>query len=330
MTKREYSASHDREGVLGFLSKLGAERAPSGEGCGWIAQCPNPDHEDSNPSFAIDIYEKYPDEGPKVWAACRVCRFNGADACDAVGLPRSALVVGAEEFASDGPPRRRAPAPAEEKTESWRDELREDRERMSWLRRHRGLSGHVIRRCLIGWDPKRNAYTLPVFDEVTTPTVETRIVSSVLWWDPERKIRALRGHQRDLYDPAGVLSLGGGVLLCEGEADALSGLSHELPAVGVPGVNGWRDEWADRFDGRLVAISFDCDEAGRDGAERVARALAGHAREVRVVDLRLDDGEDLTDWFVKYRRTADDLKKLIRRTPPGAGPGQRRTREGDQ
>jgi len=44
---------------------------------------------------------------------------------------------------------------------------------------------------------------------------------------------------------------------------------------------------------------------------RAHEFVAAGAREAWAVDLGLEKGEDATDWFVKYGRSADDLRRLI-------------------
>jgi hypothetical protein len=41
----------------------------------------------------------------------------------------------------------------------------------------------------------------------------------------------------------------GYVVLVEGESDCHTLWYHEIPALGIPGVNNWRDEWATYLDG---------------------------------------------------------------------------------
>ncbi len=54
------------------------------------------------------------------------------------------------------------------------------------------------------------------------------------------------------------------VYICEGCIDTLSALQMGYPAVGVPGVTGFREEWFDRFRSvGQVYILFDNDEAGQ-------------------------------------------------------------------
>jgi DNA primase len=54
------------------------------------------------------------------------------------------------------------------------------------------------------------------------------------------------------------------VYVCEGCVDTLSAVQLGLPAVGVPGVQAFRDEWIPLFPaGAHVVVAFDDDEAGR-------------------------------------------------------------------
>lgn len=74
------------------------------------------------------------------------------------------------------------------------------------------------------------------------------------------------------------------VVLTEGALDAIA--RRKLGAglvLGVPGVDGWRDEWASLVKGRTVRIGFDGDAAGDAGAEKLAPKLwaAGAVRVVR-------------------------------------------------
>src|SRR5262249_51789665 len=90
--------------------------------------------------------------------------------------------------------------------------------------------------------------------------------------NPERrngtKLLALRGSTRTLF-PIPEQVKGDLVFLVEGEPDAVRAWSLGLPAIAVPGVAGWRAEWAARFAGRSVVVCFDCDGPGRAAGTRV-------------------------------------------------------------
>ncbi len=105
------------------------------------------------------------------------------------------------------------------------------------------------------------------------------------------------------------------VCIVEGELDALCAISRGLSAITVTGGAGsWRDEWTPFFRGKKVRIIYDCDATGREGAKKVAAILSTVANEVEVIDLGLNDKEDLTDWFVEYDRTEEELEDIVSKT----------------
>ena len=183
--------------------------------------------------------------------------------------------------------------------------LRSDPARLRWLRTQRGLNRATLEALNIGWDGA--AFTVPAF-----------LGSTLLQYYrcvPGGKVTATRGVPRPLYVPAGGLRSGRLVVVCEGEWDAMVAWQADLNAVGRPGAGGrWRDEWTRCLSGRDIALTYDCDAAGRRAAQADEEALiAGGSRSVRRVDLLLGEGEgeDVTDWFVTYQRTRDRLVRLI-------------------
>jgi putative DNA primase/helicase len=55
----------------------------------------------------------------------------------------------------------------------------------------------------------------------------------------------------------------GYVLLVEGESDCQTAWYRDLPAVGVPGVDNWKDEWAEHLNGiSKIFVVVEPDEAG--------------------------------------------------------------------
>ena len=94
------------------------------------------------------------------------------------------------------------------------------------------------------------------------------------------------------------------VLLVEGEPDMIAARSRGLPAIAVPGVDGWRRAWARLLAGREVTVIMDCDEQGRAAAAAIASDLSSLG-DVRVLDLAPDrnDGYDLTDWLLERQQS---------------------------
>lgn len=117
----------------------------------------------------------------------------------------------------------------------------------------------------------------------------------------------------------------GTVILCEGEPDTICAISHGFNAITQTGKNKkWKKKDLRKFEDRDVVIAFDADQAGVMYAkEYAAPELYKVAKTVRIIEWpdfmgKRDDGEwpekhgqDLTDFFVKHRKTEVDLQALI-------------------
>ncbi len=178
----------------------------------------------------------------------------------------------------------------------------------------RGWTPPVMARLGLGFDGER--VVIPCRDRAGV------LIGAVRYLPGERpagarKLLAPRGTRRELFPPPETLDPDARVWVCEGESDAVTGHELGLAATGVPGVNGWKADWAQRFTGRDVVIAFDCDEPGRKAAEKVATLLAHDAHDVRVLDLEADrtDGFDLTDAFAEGA-TAEILNALADQVLP--------------
>lgn len=103
------------------------------------------------------------------------------------------------------------------------------------------------------------------------------------------------------------------IFVVEGELDALAGLQAGLTCITPSGgAQTWKDAWSKQLKGKDVIVIPDNDAPGHAGAETRRRSIAAHAKSVKVVDLpRLkEEGEDLTDWLLKYEGSAVELRKL--------------------
>ncbi len=180
-------------------------------------------------------------------------------------------------------------------------------EGLKFLRDVRGLSGEVIDKYRLGYYKTKKRFAIPVIQG--DRCVNIRLYSP----DKEPKILPISsGRSIQLYPEEQLQNKE--VWLCEGEFDALCGISHGLNCITVTGGAGsWRKEFTSLFQNKRVYIVYDCDEGGRKGAERVAEILSRVA-EVRIIDLGLGDGEDLTDWFVTYGKSKEELLELIEKT----------------
>jgi len=116
--------------------------------------------------------------------------------------------------------------------------------------------------------------------------------------------------------PADIVDTKNAIIITEGEKDCfvLMSQGHKASVSKLGGANsnilayqGFKD--------KTIAIIYDCDDAGRQGAIKDAVTLMNKCNcKVRVIDLGLGDKEDLTDYFMKYNHTLQDLYKLINNT----------------
>lgn len=126
----------------------------------------------------------------------------------------------------------------------------------------------------------------------------------------------LKGVARVLYRLPHLLAAPAAlVFIVEGGKDV-----HTLEALGMVattnsgGAGKWHDSYSAALQGRNVVILPDNDEAGRDHARQVKKALAGVASSVRVVALPdLAVKGDVTDW-IQAGHTADELMALVNST----------------
>ncbi len=189
-------------------------------------------------------------------------------------------------------PKARAPRPSEGEVERYREALEADPEALARLERLRGWSADAIR--ALGLDGERVA--LPVRDSGGALINLLRFAPDPARRDGKPKMLAEKGCPRDLFPTPETVD-GNALWIVEGEPNGVAAHSLGLSATAVPGTNGWRHEWAERFVGRRVVIALDCDDHGRAAAERIACDLLDHAADVRVLDLdgARDDGYDLGD-----------------------------------
>lgn len=112
-------------------------------------------------------------------------------------------------------------------------------------------------------------------------------------------------------------------ILCAGEKDMAVARSHGLNAITFTGGEQSKPKILEPFRDRIVAICYDNDEAGKTGAVKVATELYGIAHTVKIVtgfhEVCKESGEDITDFFMKYGKTKDDLINYIKETPAFEG-----------
>lgn len=103
----------------------------------------------------------------------------------------------------------------------------------------------------------------------------------------------------------------GHILLVEGESDAQTLWYHDIPALGIPGANAWKPEWAAHLAGLTVYVWQEPDEGGATFVRRVGAALP----EARI--LAAPEGrKDISECHI----AGDDVPALVRRLMAQARP----------
>jgi 5S rRNA maturation endonuclease (ribonuclease M5) len=211
----------------------------------------------------------------------------------------------------DQPAAKPYPIPAED-VNTWAEALAQKEEMLRFLREERGLSQEVIDTFQLGWDGER--VTIPILDQEGN-CVNVRRYLPCHNGD-NKVISYAKGTGEARLFPLIELYKDDPLIIVEGELDALKLLSEGFHAVtATAGAGSWRDEWAPLFRDKRVVICYDNDKAGRDGARKVADSLRGQAKSVHIVDWAgqgMEDGEDVTDFFVKYGRGRKQFERLLR------------------
>ena len=183
-----------------------------------------------------------------------------------------------------------------------------DRIRM-YLRDVRGISDAIIDLHLLGWNGWR--ITIPIFDRGGD------LAFFKLAKDPEDhsdspKMLATPGSHAELYGWEEVLKRPSEIVICEGEFDRLVLDANGFPAATSTGGAGtFQMEWATVLTPiSNVYICFDRDEAGRRGAIRVGQMIP-HAKLVELPE-EVGEGGDVTEFFMRLKRTRDDFRALLR------------------
>ena len=182
-----------------------------------------------------------------------------------------------------------------------------------YLRRERGIADEVIDLHCLGWNGQR--ITIPITNR------EGQVVAFKFARDPadatnSPKMFATPGARVELYGWERVLSKPERIIICEGEFDRLVLESRGLAAVtSTGGALTFRREWGPYFDPiPSIYVCFDNDDAGREGAQRVAEVIP-LARIVRLPE-EVGEGGDVTDFFVRLGRGRDEFERLLDAAQP--------------
>lgn len=107
------------------------------------------------------------------------------------------------------------------------------------------------------------------------------------------------------------------VCVVEGEKDVETLKAWGIPATCNPGGAGkWLPEYTAALNGKDVIILRDNDEAGENHATIVASALAGHVKNIRIVNISALPKGDVTDWRDKEGGTEARLMDVLKAAKP--------------
>lgn len=143
------------------------------------------------------------------------------------------------------------------------------------------------------------------------------------------KLRAAPGNpspNKMMVEPSGSPStlFGQGVLkvpginrifVCEGELDCILLLQHNIPAVtSTAGALGFQEEWLAMFPERCeVVLTFDNDEAGAKGREKLRGMLREKRPDIAIADIFFEEfgtkGYDVTDFFLQMQKEGKDARE---------------------
>lgn len=107
-------------------------------------------------------------------------------------------------------------------------------------------------------------------------------------------------------------------LICAGEKDMAIARTLGFNAITLTGGERSKPKLLEYFRDRSVAIVYDNDIAGIQGAEVLANILYRYTKKVKVVtsfhQVCKETGEDIHDYFMKYGKTKADLIDCIKNT----------------
>ncbi len=184
----------------------------------------------------------------------------------------------------------------------------------------RGIPDEIIDSHIIGWNGWR--ITIPIYNK-QGEVIFFRLAKDPDDARPAPKMLSSPGSTVELYGWDEVLKRPREIIICEGEFDRLVLLAQGFAAVtSTGGAATFRPEWAEALRQiENVYICFDNDQAGRNGAQVVALMIP-HANVIQW-PTEVGEGGDVTDFFVRLKRTPEDFLKLMQNAKPAASSSAR-------
>lgn len=208
--------------------------------------------------------------------------------------------------------------PSVKNIRDWHTELfnEENASIREFLNTKRGITDDFIRKFLLGFDSRSGSIVLPIFDSLGADVGGAKLLKYDLSTGKKTVKTIGSAHLFNVHLLSQEYDKFGSVIICEGELDAIVLCQIGFLAVsGTAGASTWKKEWTPFFRDKHVVICYDSDNAGRKGAAKVVNELLPVAASVKNIDLFGDQAtpqiKDITDFFVKMGKTAEDFQRLI-------------------
>lgn len=173
----------------------------------------------------------------------------------------------------------------------------------------RGINGEAalthhlgyVKEPMVGDDEMRGRLAIPYL----TPTGAVDIRFRSVHPDDSPKYLSRAGSQQHIYNVLAFQEDSDVICVCEGELDTIIvNTVVGIPAVGMPGANGWKNWYARAFaDYRKVFVLTDGDQAGREMGKKIMQAI-----DVAVV-VPMPEGLDANEVYLQ--EGADGIRKRV-------------------
>ncbi len=190
------------------------------------------------------------------------------------------------------------------------NKLLENRFVLQKLEDTRGVNEDTVRRFRLGYQNSR--LTIPIFNDLGM-CVNIRKYDLFKSGGP-KVLSYAEGYGTARLFPLDTLK-GKTVFVVEGEMDCILGNQHGIPCVTpAGGALTWKPEWNKRFKDKTVFVIPDNDKPGLDGAKTRMLEISKQAASCKIIELPrlVVEGEDLTDWLMKYKGSAEELRDLCK------------------
>jgi len=245
---------------------------------------------------------------------CFVCKNENQDVVDflATKLQAPRVMI---EAAYDNLTGEQNPGEVKLETiEICHQELLANNEIRDRMRTQHGIDHESIVKYRLGWHPSENRVIIPIKDAIGNFCN----LRKYKYDSKSDKVIGIKGGRNVLWPIENLEQQT--IHITEGEFKAIILNQKGFHAItGTAGAGSWdRTNWNELFRGKDVVILLDIDEAGRRASDKLCHHLYTYAKTIKNVFLKDVQGVakgDITDFFVKKQRTAENLHELINATP---------------